>query len=138
VNGDGFLDLVTAGASTWTIRLHDAGEHPNLLGLMENGLGGTNTIVYRPSTAYDNRGGDAQPDLPFVTWVVDKTRQNDGLCTPPPGADVFVPGAAPAFNPCIDSGDELVATYQYQDGRFDAPAREFRGFRRVVRTSVEG
>ena len=61
-------------------------ERPNLLGLMENGLGGTNTIVYRPSTAYDNSGGDAQPDLPFINWVVDKTRRNDGQCTPPLGA----------------------------------------------------
>ena len=138
VNGDGFLDQVTAGGATWTARLHDARERPNLLGLMENGLGGTNTIVYRPSTAYDNSGGDAQPDLPFITWVVDKTRQNDAQCTPPPGADVFAPGPPPARNPCIDSGHELVATFRYQDGRFDALAREFRGFRRVVRTSVEG
>jgi RHS repeat-associated protein len=138
VNGDGFLDHVTAGGATWSVRLHDARERPNLLGLMENGLGGTNTIVYRPSTAYDNRGGDAQPDLPFITWVVDKTRQNDGLCTPPATANVFEPGPAPARNPCIDSGHELVATYLYEDGRFDAVEREFRGFRRVVRTGVEG
>jgi RHS repeat-associated protein len=138
VNGDGFLDLLSVGASSWTARLHDARERPNLLGLMENGLGGTNTIGYRPSTAYDNRGGDAQPDLPFISWVVDKTRQNDGQCTPPAGADVFTPGPPPARNPCIDSGNELVATYHYQDGRFDPLAREFRGFRRVVRSGVEG
>jgi len=138
VNGDGFLDQVSAGGPTWSVRVHDGRERPNLLGLMENGLGGTNTVVYRPSTAYDNSGGDAQPDLPFITWVVDKTRQSDGMCAPPPGADAFEPGPAPDRNPCIDSGDELVATFQYQDGRFDALAREFRGFRRVVRASVEG
>jgi RHS repeat-associated protein len=138
LNGDGFLDHVTTGGATWSVRLHDARERPNLLGLMENGLGGTNTIIYRPSTAYDNRGGDAQPDLPFITWVVDKTRRNDGLCTPPATANVFEPGPAPARNPCIDSGHELVATYLYQDGRFDPSAREFRGFRRVMRTGVEG
>jgi RHS repeat-associated protein len=138
VNGDGFLDQVTAGGPSWSVRLHAAVEKPNLLGLMENGLGGTNTIVYRPSTAYDNTGGDAQPDMPYLVWVVDKTRQNDGQCVPPPGADVFTPGPAPSFNPCIDAGSELVARFHYQDGRFDAVEREFRGFRRVVRTSVEG
>jgi YD repeat-containing protein len=138
VNGDGFLDHVTAGGSTWSVRLHDGRERPNLLGLMENGLGGTNTILYRPSTAYDNDGGDAQPDLPFISWVVEKTRQNDGQCTPPSGGDVFTPGPPPAANPCIDSGNELAATYAYQDGRFDRASREFRGFRRVVRTRIEG
>ena len=138
VNGDGFLDQIAAGGATWTVRLHAARERPNLLGLMENGLGGTNTIVYRPSTAYDNSGGDAQPDLPFINWVVDKTRQNDGQCTPPLGADVFQPGPPPAANPCIDAGNELVAAFLYQDGRFDPQAREFRGFRRVSRTTVEG
>lgn len=134
IDGDGFLDHVTAGGTTWSVRLHGARERPNLLGLMENGLGGTSTIVYRPSTAYDNTGGDTRPDLPFVTWVVDKTRQNDGQCTPPAGADPF----SPSSNPCIDAGSELLASFSYQDGRFDPVEREFRGFRRVVRTSSEG
>ncbi|MFN8643363.1 MAG: toxin TcdB middle/N-terminal domain-containing protein [Candidatus Binatia bacterium] len=134
VNGDGLLDRVTTGASGWSVRLHTAGQRPNLLAVMENGLGGTNTVVYRPSTAYDNTGGDAQPDLPFVHWVVDRTRQNDGLCTPPAGVDPYAPSA----NPCIDAGHDLVASYQYEDGRYDAAAREFRGFRRVVRATSEG
>ncbi|MEO8601475.1 MAG: toxin TcdB middle/N-terminal domain-containing protein [bacterium] len=138
VNGDGLLDQVMAGSEAWSVRLHAAREHPNLLGLMENGLGGTNTVLYRPSTAFDNSGGDAQPDLPFIQWVAAKTRQNDGLCTPPPGADLYTPGAAPAANPCIDAGHDLVTTYAYADGRFDAAPREFRGFRRVVRAASEG
>ncbi|MGH7785577.1 MAG: toxin TcdB middle/N-terminal domain-containing protein [Candidatus Binatia bacterium] len=137
MNGDGFLDAVTSGDATWFVRLHAARERPNLLGLMENGLGGTSTVVYRPSTAFVNTGGDAQPDLPFVTWVVGKTRQSDGLCTPPAGADVFDPGPAPQRNPCIGAGHERGARYDYEDGRFDAAARLFRGFRRVVRTGVE-
>jgi len=138
VNGDGFLDQVIAGTDNWTVRLHAAREHPNLLGLLENGLGGTDTVLYRPSTAFDNSGGDDQSDLPFIEWVVAKTRQSDGLCTPPPGADPYTAGAAPNANPCIDAGHELVATYQYQDGRFDAATRELRGFRRVVRSVSEG
>jgi len=138
VNGDGFLDQITAQGTTWRVRLHNAHERPNLLGMMDNGLGGTNTVVYRPSTVYDNTGGDAQPDLPFITWVVDKTRQTDGQCTAPPGANLFQPGAPPANNPCIDSGNELISTFAYQDGRFDPIERELRGFRRVVRTRAEG
>ena len=78
------------------------------------------------------------PDLPAIQWVVAKMRQNDGLCTPPADADPFTAGAAPAFNPCIDAGHELVATFQYEGGRFDAATREFRGFRRVVRASNQG
>lgn len=138
VNGDGLLDHVTSGGSSWHVRLHAATERPNLLGVMENGLGGTNTVVYRPSTAFDNTGGDGQPDLPFIQWVVARTRQNDGLCTPPAGADPFLPGSGPGANPCIDAGHEVVTHYQYEDGRFDPLAREFRGFRRVVRHASEG
>lgn len=134
VNGDGLLDHVTTGSDGWSVRLHAAGQRPNLLAVMANGLGGTNTVVYRPSTAYDNTGGDGQPDLPFIHWVVDRTRQSDGLCAPPPGADPY----APATNPCIDAGHELVAAYQYQDGRYDPVEREFRGFRRVLRATSEG
>ncbi|MDX2170025.1 MAG: toxin TcdB middle/N-terminal domain-containing protein [Deltaproteobacteria bacterium] len=138
VNGDGLLDQLTTGGPTWFVRLHAAAEHPNLLGLLENGLGGTTTVVYRPSTAFDNSGGDAQPDLPFIQWVVARTRQNDGLCTPPASADPFVAGPGPNANPCIDAGHELIATYDYEDGRFDAATREFRGFRRVARSLHEG
>ena len=134
VNGDGLLDHVSTGATAWTVRLHAATQRPNLLAVMENGLGGTNTIVYRPSTAYDNTGGDAQSDLPFIHWVVDRTRQSDGLCAPPPGADPYSPFA----NPCIDHGHDLVTSFQYEDGRYDPVEREFRGFRRVTRATSEG
>ncbi|MBX3024857.1 VCBS repeat-containing protein [bacterium] len=134
LNGDGLLDHVSTGAAGWAVRLHAAAQRPNLLAVMENGLGGTNTIVYRPSTAYDNTGGDGVPDLPFVHWVVERTRQSDGLCAPPAGADPF----SPLANPCIDAGHELVTSFQYQDGRYDPVEREFRGFRRVVRATSEG
>lgn len=133
VDGDGLLDHVVSGQQ-WTVRRHAAPQRPNLLAVMENGLGGTTAVVYRPSTAYDNTGGDNVPDLPFVHWVVERTRQSDGLCTPPPGADPYSPSA----NPCINAGHELVTHFAYEDGRYDAAAREFRGFRRVVRAVSEG
>ncbi|HSP96255.1 MAG TPA: toxin TcdB middle/N-terminal domain-containing protein [Candidatus Dormibacteraeota bacterium] len=134
VNGDGMLDHVSTGVGGWSVQLHAATQRPNLLAVMENGLGGTNTVVYRPSTAYDNTGGDGVPDLPFIHWVVDRTRQSDGLCTPPANADPF----SPFTNPCIDAGHELVTSFQYEDGRYDPLEREFRGFRRVARATNEG
>jgi len=146
MNGDGFLDRVVAGAPTWNVQLNSLRQPPELLSMMENGLGGTNTIVYAPTSRFDHTGGDGQPDLPFVTWVVAATRLNDGLCTPPPGADVLDPGA----NPCIGQGHELVSTFAYQDGRLaieyelrrGVPVavldRGFFGFRRVTKLDLDG
>ena len=134
LNGDGFLDRVNAQDNPWQVQLNQHTQRPNLLTVMENGLGGTNTIVYDRSTMYDNTGGDGVSDLPFVTWVVAGTRMNDGLCTPAAGTNVF----DPAENECIDAGHDLVSTFFYQDGRFDPESREFRGFRRVIRSTVEG
>ncbi len=147
LNGDGFLDRVVSGTSTWEVQLNLLTQQPNLLWMMENGLGGTNTIVYEPSSRFDHTGGDDQPDLPFVTWVVGATRLNDGLCTPPANANPL----DPTQNPCIDQGHELLSFFHYQDGRLgteyelDAggtPAtlidRGFFGFRRVTRSDIDG
>ncbi len=147
LNGDGFLDRVEGGHGSWSVRLGTLSQPPGLLSMMENGIGGTNTIVYEPSTRFDHTGGDAQPDLPFVTWVVGATRLNDGLCTPPAGADVL----DPAENPCIDAGHELVSRFDYQDGLLSVDYvldgggepvsvvdRGFAGFARVTRTDIDG
>ena len=147
LNGDGFLDHVSASGATWQVRLSERRERPGSLTMMENGLGGTNTIVYAPSTRFEHLGGDGVSDLPFVTWVVAGTRLNDGLCTPPPGADVF----SPAENPCIEAGHEILSFFRYEDGRLAVEYeldgagnplavahREFRGFRSVTRSDVDG
>jgi YD repeat-containing protein len=47
--------------------------------------------------------------------VVTATRRTDGLCT----------GSASA---CLASGNEIQREYVYEDGYFDGPSREFRGF----------
>lgn len=150
LDGDGILDRVVAGTTghenpaptNWNVWRNRAGaydvagtepsQRPNLMTMMSNGFGGTNTIAYRPSTAYDNTGGDQQSDLPFVAWVVEKTRMSDGQCAAPAG-DVF----DPATNPCIASGNERVVKFRYRDGRFDSAMREFRGFREVERIVEE-
>jgi RHS repeat-associated protein len=135
INGDGLLDHVeSAGQASnqWKVWLNSATERPNVLGLMTNGLGGSSTVFYAPSTRYDNTGGDFQPDLPFVTWVVQGIRQSDGQCSSQPSNPLS------GTNPCLTSGNDVVGTFDYQDGRFDGAAREFRGFRRVIRRTVEG
>ena len=147
INGDGFLDRVTGGSTVWNVQLNSLTQPPNALTMMENGLGGTNTIVYEPSSRYDHNGGDGEPDLPFHTWVVGGTRLNDGLCTPPSGSNVF----NRSENPCIDSGHELISFFDYQDGRlqvdYDIDSsgnltgildRGFYGFRRVTRIDIDG
>ncbi len=147
LNGDGLLDRVTTGSTVWSVQLNAAKQRPHLLSMMENGLGGTNTIVYDPTSRFDHTGGDGEPDLPFTTWVVAGTRLNDGLCAPAPGANVF----DPSENPCIDLGHEKITFYDYQDGRLeteyeydgsgnpiDLVDRGFYGFRRVTRTDIDG
>jgi len=90
----------------------------DLLEVMENGLGTTTTLEYRPSTQWDNTGADAVSDLPFNLWTVTRIDRDDGMCDSSGGNCIGVSGGAHA----------LVSTYRYQDGRFDPIDREFRGF----------
>lgn len=144
VDGDGLLDRVATNSSTgWSVWLNRAGassidgggpsQRPNLMTSMSNGFGGTNAIVYRPSTAYDNTGGaGSAPDLPFPVWLVERTCRSDGMCSAGAG-DPF----DPASNACIAQGHDIATKYPYRDGRFDPPSREFRGFRRVEQITEE-
>ncbi|MFN8575151.1 MAG: toxin TcdB middle/N-terminal domain-containing protein, partial [Gemmatimonadaceae bacterium] len=124
VDGDGMLDRVNTNSSTaWTAQtnqnlVHD-GARPNLLQISKNGLGGTTTLVYGPSSVYDNTGGDGVSDLPFISWVTTQIVHNDGMCG----------------TPC--TGHDLTGSYWYQDGRYDATEREFRGFRVVYRFDAD-
>ncbi|MFN8626374.1 MAG: toxin TcdB middle/N-terminal domain-containing protein [Candidatus Binatia bacterium] len=114
INGDGMLDRVnTNNSASWSMQANQNSTRPNLLVSLQNGLQGTTTLTYGPSSAYDNTAGDGISDLPFITWVTTSILQDDGTCAPP----------------C--SGHDLTATYWYQDGRLDSATREFRGFRAV-------
>ena len=144
VDGDGLLDVVSSdGVSPWSVQRQKTDAKPHLMTMMENGMGGTNSIRYSPSTAFDNTGGDGAPDLPFVTWTVTGTRLNDGLCAPPGGSEIDV--FDPQDNPCIDGGHEIIHHFHYMDGRLvvehSASAiteREFRGFRSVWKSDIDG
>lgn len=145
VNGDGLLDRVdssgwTTGNPNWAVKANGNVPKPNLLVSLRNGLAGTSSVFHKPSTVFDNTGGDDVPDLPFVTWVMTGLRSTDGLCTPTSEADVWNATwnlYVPTTNNCISAGDELAASVTYLDGYWDAATREFRGFRYAYRTTTE-
>ncbi len=152
LNGDGFLDRVDRGSCTgqsctWSVELSSRLSKPYLLEMMENGLGGTNTIKYEPSSHFTHVDANGAPTLPFINWVVTATRLNDGQCIPAAGVDVF----DPAENPCIhraqpnQSGSELLTYIEYSEGLFAVETdpqgnliREFRGFGKVEQKDIFG
>ncbi len=139
-NGDGLPDQVVGGNGAWTMRPMESSAGPGattrpwLLELARDGVGGVFEVEYVSSGIFPHTGGDAVPDLPFPLWVVGATRQTDGTCTPPVGIDVFDPGS----NPCIEAGNERVRYFEYANGAYDAPTRQFRGFGEVTEIDVFG
>ena len=112
-NGDGLADPAVFNAVTGSMAelTTSQGSQPDLLTQVVNGLGGTTTLTYQPSTTFDNTGEeDALSDLPFVIPVVTRVDLADGM------------------------GRTYTTLYTYEGGRFDAPTKEFRGFRHVDAT----
>ena len=148
VNGDGLLDRVTSDDTTsWTVQLHAATTKPSLMTMMENGLGGTNTIKYEPSTHFDHLDSNGNPTLPNLNWVATGTRLNDGQCVLLPGRDPFdVDPSSPSYNNCIASGSEVINRIDYEDGLFayetdtngELISREFRGYGMVAQRDIFG
>ena len=100
------------------------GVRPDVLVRMENGVGGTTALEYRPSTQWDNTGGDAIPDLPLITWTLTRIERDDGLCDA-------------TGNGCVTGGShQLITDMTYMYGRFDAADRVFRGFQIV--SAIDG
>ncbi|MFN8628237.1 MAG: toxin TcdB middle/N-terminal domain-containing protein [Candidatus Binatia bacterium] len=139
IDGDGIPDFVDFGDASATYVYHNqdgawaaagAGvvenrptgapqpKRADLLEVMENGLGATTTLEYRPSTQWDNTGGDGITDLPFNLWTVTRIERDDGMCDASGANCLGVAGAA----------HSVATTYRYQDGRYDPTDREFRGF----------
>jgi len=123
VDGDGLLDHVRTGASGWTVQPNVAAVRPHTMIRQDDGLGGITLIDYLPSTSFDNTGGDGIVDLPFPVWLVSRIARGDGTCVP--------------LTDCA-TGAQLVSTFAYADGRFEAVSREFRGFRTVHATDATG
>ncbi len=80
------------------------GKPADLLIGVTNSLGGSVSITYKPSTQYDNTGGDGISDLPFVVQTVDSMTSNDGM------------------------GGVYTTYYTHQNGAYNTAEREFRGF----------
>jgi hypothetical protein len=107
VNGDGKDDIgrvFADGVRTYV----SPSSLIDLLHVVENGIGGTTTIEYEPSSKYSNHV------LPFSVKTVASITVDDG------------------------NGMESVRTYDYSGGLFDFEDREFRGFENVTVTDPNG
>ncbi len=107
-NGDGKADICYRGSQGMycSNSPHDGTE---ALQAISNGLGGTTTISYKPSSVYTNNH-----PLPFVVQTVSSIAVNDGF------------------------GNISTTNYAYSGGYYDYPTREFRGFEYVTQTNPDG
>ncbi|MCP4000288.1 MAG: hypothetical protein GY727_05185, partial [Gammaproteobacteria bacterium] len=80
----------------------------NLLSSLSNGVGGTTTITYKPSSQYDN------DVFPLIIQTVSSISVNDG------------------------NGNTSTTDYTYAGGLFDFDTRELRGFEYVKSTDPAG
>lgn len=115
ITGDGLPDIVYSPSypnseHPWTV-FENAGPVEGLLVEAGNGIGGTWSIEYSPSTVFDNAGENGVQGLPFPVQVVTAFSEADGL------------------------GNRSMARFEYSGGRYNADAREFTGFSSVERTN---
>lgn len=117
LNGNGTTDLIYADSQLdegERLRMVDLGvlingtAHPNLLTRIENGIGKTILIEYRPSTEYaiaDSKAGRTwKYSMPNPSNLISRFTMLDGL------------------------GNEYVTELTYHDGYYDGVEKEFRGF----------
>ena len=117
LDGDGMTDLLRSvnGANEF---YRNRGSIPDLLTMVTNPLGGRTHYGYTISTQHDPSDADWEPELPFVVPVV----------------------ASVSVSPSPGQPGNLVGTtrFDYEGGRYDAEAREFRGFASVTETRPDG
>ncbi len=126
INGDGLIDRVQRAANPpydhYVVQL-GKGPVSDLLTNVNNGLGGSVQIAYKPSTAYDNRSKDWTNDpwvegakglLPFSVNTVSQISAADGM------------------------GNISTNTYAFKGGYYNAAEREFRGFSQATVTDPLG
>ena len=110
VNGDGLQDYVCLVEGSSYFDLYTAaGQVPDLLTGISNGIGGSYTIQYTPSSAWPNN-----QKLPFILQTVSSVSANDG------------------------NGNTTTTNYSYSGGYYDLKSREFRGFSDVTKTLQDG
>lgn len=116
MNGDGLVDRVErnyTGSGSFIVVQLQTGPFPDLLTGVDNGIGGTVTVSYTPSTSYNNSDG-TRPRLPFPVYTVSSVAVDDS------------------------HGNIGTTTYDYANGYYDTTWREFRGFGRVTETDPLG
>ncbi len=108
LNGDGMTDMWCGGSDgVWNLALSSGNSIPDLLASAKNGIGGTTTISYAPSTIYpDTR-------IPFPVYTVSSITTNDG------------------------NGLSSTTNYDYAGGYYHIGERDLRGFNRVTVTGPE-
>lgn len=111
--GDGRVGFAwSAPGTTYRFLRFDDGNKPYLMTRIDNGMGGEFEIDYSTSTAMrlqdQNEGVDWLGELPFVIPVVQSIIEHDTI-----------------------TNRETRLILRYQDGVYDGPQREFRGFRHV-------
>jgi hypothetical protein len=121
INGNGSTDLLwenwdpSSGAYRISWVDFTGNVKPNLLAVIDNGIGLRTEIAYRTSTDYYAealRGSNPwNTRLPFPSWCVSKISKRFGL-----DLDA-IPGE-----------DRYVTEFSYFDGYYDAFEKEFRGF----------
>src|SRR5579884_1007167 len=110
-NGDGKIDIASANGGTIWVKQSNAFK-VDLLSSISNGIGGTTTIGYTPSTQYSNSC------LPFPIQTVSSIATS---------------------TPTIDGSTQTsTTTYSYDGGCFYIPERDFRGFNHVTATGPVG
>jgi RHS repeat-associated protein len=108
IDGDGLADWVVSDyGNAWNVYSNN-GPVADLLSGVNNGIGGTITVEYWPSTVYDNTGGDGKSDLPFIVQTVSRYTQTDGR------------------------NHTYTTEYDYEGGYYDPSEVEFRGFKKVT------
>lgn len=123
---DGTTCAGNAGG-TGVARNADAGA-AGLLVQVENGIGGTTHLEYRPSTEWDNTDTSGIPRLPLPLWTLSAIDSDDGLCDAAGAQCVGVAGAAHSVR----------TEFRYGHGVYDHRAREFRGFGTVEQRDAAG
>jgi len=119
INGDGLLDRVMTvygnNGGTYFLVQTNTGPYPDLLTTVSNGIGGTMTVSYVPSTVWDNRK--------------DPTLANSGSTLPYPQYTVATVINSDGINP------PRTNSYSYAGGFYDGSRHEFSGF--AVVTNID-
>ena len=134
MNGDGTTDLVIwspAAPAGERLRYLDfvAGQRPNLLTTVDNGLGCITTVEYRSTVDYylaaREAGESWERPLPVALPVVSRL-----LTTPSLDLDRHVELDGHSSN------DQYITEYYYRDGYYDGFEKEFRGFAQAMRVEL--